>query len=102
MASAEQFREAKKTPFQPFRFRLVDGTVYAVNHPDWISVPPAPRAREIFYFAVNELNKNRYDTHRIDLGLVTEVILPPNDQAPNLETSPDSNGPDEGPTLSRQ
>jgi hypothetical protein len=81
MATADQFREAKQSPFVPFRFRLVDGTVYSVEHPDWISVPPTPRARELYYYAVHK-DRNRYDTHRIALGLVVELIIPPSDPAP--------------------
>jgi hypothetical protein len=92
MAIAEQFREVKKGPFLSFRFGLVDGTVYALDHSDWISVPPTGRPREIFYVAVIDRDKNRYDTHRIDLGLVTEVILPPDGQAANVDTSPETNG----------
>jgi hypothetical protein len=94
MANADQFREAKKVPFQPFRFRLVDGTVYSVEHPDWISVPPIQRAREIFYFAVHD-DKTQYDTHRIDLGLVTEVILPPNGQTAMSAPTSGDNGPNQ-------
>jgi hypothetical protein len=91
MATADQFREAKKVPFLPFRFRLVDGTVYSVEHPDWISVPPIPRPREVFYYAIQP-DKNRYETHRIDLGLVTEVILPPDGQSTIATPTSESNG----------
>jgi hypothetical protein len=91
MANADQFREAKKVPFLPFRFRLVDGTVYSVEHPDWISVPPTPKAREIFYYALRD-DKLRYDTHRIDLNLVSEVIFPPNDQGATSAPTAEENG----------
>ena len=52
MAQAEQLRRAlKRQPFRPFRLRMVDGTIYTVPHPDWLSVPPAEiRPREVAYY----------------------------------------------------
>lgn len=45
MATAETIRQiAQARPFEPFALRLIDGTEYDVRHPDYISVPPAPRA----------------------------------------------------------
>ena len=60
MATAETIREAKRSePFRPFRLRLIDGTEYEVTHPDFISVPPAPRAREVlFYMTADEGKEN--------------------------------------------
>jgi hypothetical protein len=94
MATAEQFREAKNAvPFQPFSFRLVDGTVYTVKGRDWISVPPAKRAREMWYYAmIDGADPEEYETHRIDLSLVTEVILPPNGQAATSAPTSEDNG----------
>ncbi len=93
MATAEQFRDAKQAvPFLPFTFRLVDGTVYAVNGPDWVSVPPTRRPREVTYYAVIDEDKDQYRTHRIDLNLVAEVILPPKPETSALDPSAGGNG----------
>jgi len=66
----------KAQPFQPFSLRLADGTEYFVKHPDYISMPPARRPREVFYFRFTNGGSEEYQTHRIDLGLVSEVIFP--------------------------
>ncbi len=87
MATADQFREAKKIPFSPFLFKLADGTIFAVKHPDWLAIPPSDFPREVVYFAPR--NALQYDTHRIDLAMVIDVILPPADEMP--ETT-DGNG----------
>jgi hypothetical protein len=92
MATADQFRAAKKVPFRPFRFRMVDGREYMVDHPDWITIPPARRPRELFYFAMLNNDPDEYETHRIDLGLVSEVILPPGSQVPDVGPAAESNG----------
>jgi len=78
MRTSEQIRQATHAqPFRPFAFRLVDGTRYEVKHPDYISVPPTPRARELTYYVVADGDgEEDYRTHWIDLGLVTEVICP--------------------------
>jgi hypothetical protein len=92
MATAETIREAKRSqPFRPFRLRLMDGTEYEVTHPDWISVPPARRAREVLLFMVSDddaENARRW----IDVGLISEVIIPPLPPAPSRPDS-EANGP---------
>jgi hypothetical protein len=92
MATAETIREAQRSqPFRPFRLRLIDGTKYEVSHPDWISVPPARRARELLFYIVGDddaENERRW----IDLGLISEIIIPPLPlAAPRPGT--ESNGP---------
>ena len=79
MATAESIRQAKHAqPFRPFSMRLVDGTIYDVKHPDYISVPPTPRPREVQYYLVTEGNGEGegYQIRWIDLGLIMEVIVP--------------------------
>ena len=45
MALVEQIRQAKNAqPVRPFSLKLVDGSMYTVKHPDYIAVPPGPRA----------------------------------------------------------
>jgi hypothetical protein len=63
-------------PFRPFSLRLVDGTVYDVKHPDWISVPPVRRPREVIYYVVANESGEDYQARWLDLGLVMEVIVP--------------------------
>jgi hypothetical protein len=77
MATAESIREAKHAePFRPFSIRLVDGTVYDVKHPDYISVPPTRRPREVQYYLVTNGDGEEYQMRWIDLGLIMEVIIP--------------------------
>ena len=79
MATAESIRQAKHAqPFRPFSMRLVDGTVSEVKHPDYISVPPTSRPREVQYYLVTEGNGGGegYQIRSIDLGLIMEVIVP--------------------------
>jgi hypothetical protein len=76
-ATADQFRRAiHDEPFRPFVFRLVDGTRFEVKHPEHVSVPPTPRARELTYYVVTDDDGEEYRSHWIDLGLVAEVICP--------------------------
>jgi hypothetical protein len=83
MRTSEQIRRAMHAqPFQPFAFKLKDGTRYEVKHPDYISVPPSPRARELTYYVDADGDGEDYRTHWIDLGLVTEVIWPSDKPAP--------------------
>jgi hypothetical protein len=76
MAQVEAIRRAMHTqPFKPFVLRLVDGTIYEVPHPDWLSIPPVPRPREVTYYATQRDGADIYETHWIDLGLILEVIV---------------------------
>jgi hypothetical protein len=77
MANVDQIRRAMRTqPFRGFSVRLVDGTVYSIHHPDWLSIPPVRRPREITYYNVVNRDTDEYETHWIDLGLISEVIVP--------------------------
>ena len=77
MASAESIQDAKQAqPFRPFSLRLVDGTMYEVRHPDFITIPPVRRPREALYFDVINGESGEYRTRWIDLGLIMEVIVP--------------------------
>ena len=74
--TADVIRDAKKVPFIPFDLVLVDGTTYTVKNPDWISVAPFPRAREVIVYAADDEAPNGYRTRTINLGLVLQVVRP--------------------------
>jgi hypothetical protein len=77
MANIERIRGAMMhQPFRPFLVKLVDGTVYTVQHPDWISIPPVRRPREVTFYQVTNSTSDDYETQWIDIGLILEVILP--------------------------
>jgi hypothetical protein len=78
MAQVESIRRAMHMqPFRPFQLKLVDGTLYTVQHHDWLSIPPVRRRREVTFYAVTDDKGEDYETHRIDLNLILEVIVPP-------------------------
>jgi len=92
VATAETIREAKSSqPFRPFMLRLIDGTEYEVAHPDFISVPPTGRVREVLFYLVRD-HASEHERRWIDLGLISEVIIPPLPVAPP-RPGPDPNGP---------
>ncbi len=77
MANVDQIRRALRIqPFRTFTIKLVDGTAYRVNHPDWLSIPPVRRPREVTFYDVVNKESDDYETHWIDLGLIVEVIVP--------------------------
>jgi hypothetical protein len=77
MANVESLRRALRTqPFRAFAVKLVDGTVYTVTHPDWLSIPPVRRPREVTFYQVVNKDADDYETHWIDLALILEVIVP--------------------------
>jgi len=77
MATAQTIRDATRSqPFRPFRLRLIDGTEYDVAHPDLISVPPASRAREVLFY-ISSGDETEDERRWIDVGLISEVIIPP-------------------------
>jgi hypothetical protein len=61
-------------PFKAFDIKLVNGTVYHIPHPDYISVPPAPHAREIIVY-LDTANGDGYGIRWVNLGLVIELIV---------------------------
>lgn len=74
---ADPIRRALRTqPFREFSLKLVDGTVYPVHHPDWLSVPPIEHPREVLYYRVANGRAGDYDEHRIEIGLILELITP--------------------------
>jgi len=77
MANVDSLRRALRAqPFRTFSLKLVDGTEYAVSHPDWLSIPPVRRPREVIYYRVTDGDTDDYDEHRIDIGLILELITP--------------------------
>jgi hypothetical protein len=90
MPTADRIRDAMHAqPFQAFDIKLVDGTIYTIKHPDYLSVPPSPRAREVtFYSDVG--SGDDYKTHWINLGLILEVIVP--SEAGPVPARPHGNG----------
>jgi hypothetical protein len=81
MAQADQLRRVlTRQPFRPFKLRMVDGTLYEVPHPDWLSVPPAAlRPREVAYYlkpasVPTDEEVESYEVHWLDLSLISEVI----------------------------
>jgi hypothetical protein len=65
----------RQQPFRPFMLRLVDGRTYTVKHPEYIAISPGRRPREITFYTAGD-GSDDYGTHWIDLGLVSEVIIP--------------------------
>jgi hypothetical protein len=91
MATADQIRRAQHhQPFQPFTIKFVDGTVFHITHPDFVSVPPAKHARELTCYVVNG-DGEEYQTHWIDLGLVLDVITTSPSVGPE-QRRPEGNG----------
>ena len=78
MNSVEQIRRAVHAqPFRPFALRMVDGSSFVVQHPDFIAVPPGSRPRDIAFFSSSSGNGSEdYEAHWIDLGLVMAVVVP--------------------------
>jgi hypothetical protein len=94
MRDVEGIRRAlRMQPFRPFSLKMVDGTVYTVQHHDWLSIPPVRRPREITYYVVTDPGTEEYETHWIDLGLVAGVIVPPGPTA--LPATPKTEGDEE-------
>ncbi len=89
MATMDLIRSVwQAQPFEPFRLRLVDGTQYEVKGPEWISLPPSPRAREVLYYVAIPDDADRFQHRFIDLNLIAEVIVPS-----SAKPGPATNGP---------
>jgi hypothetical protein len=81
VALVDEIRQAKNAqPFRPFSLRLTDGTTYKVKHPDYISVPPVRRPRELIFYVPGE--DEEYHSHWIQIGLIMEMTLPSETEAP--------------------
>lgn len=77
MAQVSSIRFALRAqPFRPFELKLVDGSVYKVKHPDYLIIPPVNRPREAIFFTPGSAGEDEYDAHWIDLGLISEIIIP--------------------------
>ncbi len=80
MALVDEIRHAKNAqPFRAFDLRLADGTTYAVRHPDYLSVPPVARPREIIHYTQGE--DEDYRSHWIPIGQILELIVPSKTEA---------------------
>jgi hypothetical protein len=80
MTHADQIRRVlTRQPFRPFDLKMVDGTVYTVLGPEWLSVPPAEiRPQEVAYYVKPEPGTGgqfeSYEVHWLDLHQIIEVI----------------------------
>jgi hypothetical protein len=93
MAQVDAIRRALRIqPFRPFSFKLVDGTVYTVKHHDWLIIPPVRRPREVWYFVITDQGAEEYEAHWIDLGLISEVIVPPGPAPAQVESRAEGHG----------
>jgi hypothetical protein len=93
MAQIDAIRRALRIqPFRPFTFKLVDGTVYTVKHHDWLIIPPARRPREVWYFAVTDHGTEEYEAHWVDLGVISEVIVPRGPAPAPMESEAEDHG----------
>lgn len=77
MATVEQVRDAmRRAPSGGFTVRLTDGSHYFVKHRDFISVPAAPRGRDLVIH-------DEKGTHHVDLLHVVQLEYPdPGEPAP--------------------
>ena len=80
MTGADPIRRAlTRQPFRPFDLVMVDGTVYTVPGPEWLSVPPAvTRPQEVAYYVKPDPSEasqvESYEVHWLDLHQIMEVI----------------------------
>jgi hypothetical protein len=75
--NANRIREALATrPFEPFDVRLVDGRSFTIPHPDYLTLPPSPRPRDLSIYTLKPDDPDDYRIHRIDLALVLELTIP--------------------------
>ena len=74
----DRIREALTVaPFVAFDLRLVDGRHFTITHPDYLTIPPARRPRDILVFTTRPEGPNdEYRTHRIDAALIVEITTP--------------------------
>jgi hypothetical protein len=76
MGTPERIRDLMHgRPFQPFQVKLVDGTVFTIEHPDFVSVPPFRHAREITIYSGEGPGSGDYRTHWINSLLILEVSV---------------------------
>ncbi len=63
-------------PLPPFDLVLTSGETYTIVHPDWVSVPPFPFAREVVVYTQIEGERERFHTQWINLGQVLKLVIP--------------------------
>ena len=91
MNNIEPIRRAMHAqPFRAFTLRMVDGTSYVVQHPDFIAFPPIRRPREIWFFT--SADGEEYETHAIDIGLIQVVVTPGETARVEAEPRSDDDG----------
>jgi hypothetical protein len=77
MAIADTIRDVlRAAPFQPFTLGLADGTQHEITGREWLSIPPTGRVREALLYIPFPDDPDRFQHRWIDLGLITEVIVP--------------------------
>jgi hypothetical protein len=75
--SPDRIRDALTAkPFRAFDLVLTSGEVYTITHPDWVSVPPFPFAREVAVYTQIEGEQERWHTQWINLGQVLKLVIP--------------------------
>jgi hypothetical protein len=68
MAAMDQVRRAmRRQPFLPLLIKLVDGTSYLVQHPEYVALT---HRRELIFVDDDD------GLHELDLGLVSEIETP--------------------------
>jgi hypothetical protein len=92
MRTVKPTREAMLAqPWRPFSLQMVDGTVHAVQHHDWLSIPPVRQPREAIYFVTTE-HPEEDETRWLDIGRIAEVIIPPGPAEAAAQPKPEGNG----------
>jgi hypothetical protein len=78
VAQLDRIREAlHKQPFEPFVIKMTDGATCIVRGPEWLSIPPIKRPREVAFYSVPEGRaEDEFQTHWLDLSLESEVLVP--------------------------
>jgi len=99
MATLNTIRDLMRAqPFRPFDLILGDGTRYAVPHPDYLSIPPVRRPREIeYYLVINDGDDYEYRTRWLDLNLILEVAAPCDDTFRRSHPRPPGPSPQPSP-----
>ncbi|MFI5457437.1 MAG: hypothetical protein ACHRXM_18495 [Isosphaerales bacterium] len=93
MAMIDRIRQAAHAqPFRPFALRMVDGREYLVEHPDFLTIPPMKRPREVYFYTFDQHEPDDYTTHWINIGLVKAVAFPGGREAVQTEANGDDGG----------
>lgn len=70
----DRIRDAKAArPFVPFRIKLADGTDCFVEGPDFVSIPPVKRPREVLFYSARPA-PDSYSTRWINATEILDVI----------------------------